>query len=198
MKDIIPKDTRYVPLVQQKSCCVAASISIVMNKLGIPLISQELLGYHLGLTIADEFKYLFWSPRTGEKPPAGYGCRVVPMEKYNPNAEFKKLGIPLEMTIHHIDEFKVKDEFVEFVQKFTKQNEDILVAFHNGVLSGVEDKGGHICVMDRIYPDRNIIRLIDPSPTQPKWREVDVDILIKAMKAHPSNNGGFWELNKTR
>jgi hypothetical protein len=120
------------------------------------------------------------------------------MEKYNPNAEFKKLDIPLEMTIHHIDEFKVKDEFVEFVQKFTKQNEDILVAFHNGILSGAEGKGGHICVVDRIYPDRNIIRLIDPSPTQPKWREVDVDILIKAMKVHPSNNGGFWELNKTR
>ena len=196
MKEIVPKDTRYVPLTQQKSCCVPASISIVMYKLGIPLIPQELLGYHLGLTVAKKYRYLFWNAQTGKKPPAGYGCRVVPLKKYNPNREFKKLGIPLKMKIYHIDNFLRKDTFIKFVVKIIQQNKDVLVAFHNGVLSDSQNKGGHICVIDRLYKSKNIIRLIDPSPEQPKWREVTIDSLMESMRAHPSGNGSFWELDK--
>jgi len=66
MKNIIPLATRYVPFTQQKSCCVPASISIVMYKRNIPLLPQELLGYHLGLIIDPQNKELFWNPRTGK------------------------------------------------------------------------------------------------------------------------------------
>ena len=92
------------------------------------------MGYHLGLTIADEFKHLCWNPRTGEEPPAGYGCRVVPVEKYNPDDAFRKLGIPLVIDIHHISKFKTKESFIEFIQFCVGQDKDILTAFHYGVL----------------------------------------------------------------
>lgn len=59
MKNIIPKDTRYIPFTQQKSCCVPTSISIIMYKRNIPLIPQEVLGYYLGLIVDPEFKNLF-------------------------------------------------------------------------------------------------------------------------------------------
>lgn len=196
MEELIPKDTRYVPLVQQKSCCVPASISIVMYKLGIPLISQELLGYYLGLTVSEESRYLFWNPRVGDKPPAGYGCRVTPAEKYKPNEAFRKLGVPLKMKIWSIENFKNKKEIINFVRKCIIGDKDLLVAFHHGVLKNEEGCGGHICVIDRIYVNKNIIRLIDPSPSQPKWREVKIDLLFEAIKKHPSGNGGFWELTR--
>ena len=196
MKDIVPVDTRYIPFVQQKSCCAVASILMVMYKLKIPLISQELLGYHLGLTVADEFKHLFWNPRLGKKPPAGYGCRIVPVEKYNPNEVFNNLDVPLELKIWSIDDFKDRYDISKFIQKYISGNKDLLVVFNHGVLKGDNSNGGHVCVIDRIYLKRNIIRLVDPSPTQPKWREVDIDILFRAIKAHPSGNGSLWELNK--
>ena len=107
MKEIIPKDTRYVPLTQQPSCCTPTSISIVMLKLGIPLISQELLGYHLGLRVNKKVKLLFWNPVVGPKPGAGYGTRIDRKE-YETNAIFKKLNIPLEGTFYPIENFKSK------------------------------------------------------------------------------------------
>ncbi len=197
MKDIIPKDTRYyVPFTQQKSCCVPASISVVMYKLGIPLISQEFLGYHLGLVISKEYKHLFWNGRTGEKPRHGYGTRIG-LKQYEPNSVFKKLGITIRMTTYSIDKFKTKKEFIDFISDCVNKNKNILVCFNHGVLNNDNKTDtGHVCVVDKIYKTKNIIRLIDPSSNQPKWREVNIDRLKKAMELHPTKTGGFWELEK--
>lgn len=193
MKDIIPKDTRYIPMTQQKSCCVPASISVVMYKLGIPLVPQELLGYHLGLIIDEKNKDLFWHPRTGERPKSGYGTQIR-LKEYNPNVAFDKLNIPLKMVIHPVDKFKTQTEFVDFISICIKEDRDILACFDHGTLSGDDKKGGHVCVVDRLYLAEGIIRLIDPSPNKPKWRNVEINLLRKAMELHPSGGGGFWEL----
>ena len=108
MKNIVPKDTRYVPLAQQRSCCVPTSISIVMYKLGIPLIPQELLGYHLGLIVDKKYKKLFWNVRTGKRPKAGYGTRASE-KQYNMRSVFKKLNIPIKTTEYSITNFQTKN-----------------------------------------------------------------------------------------
>jgi hypothetical protein len=194
MKEIIPKDTRYVPLTQQKSCCVPASISIVMFKHGIKLIPQELLGYHLGLIVDKQFKNLFWNVSTGKRPKSGYGTRMD-NKKYDMNNAFKKLKIPLKANYILIKKIKTKKEFVLYIEEKIKKDKDIIVCFNSGVLNDNKKAGGHLSVIDRIYPKRNIVRIIDPSYNQPKWREVDIDKLKKAMELHPTK-GGFWELEK--
>jgi hypothetical protein len=40
-KEIIPKNSRYIPLTQQKWCCVPMCIQMVILKHGMPLISAE-------------------------------------------------------------------------------------------------------------------------------------------------------------
>lgn len=193
MRGIVPKKSRYVPMTQQKSCCVPTSISIVMYKRGIPLLPQELLGYHLGLLVKEESKHLFWNPRDGQRPPAGYGTQVA-SEEYEPDAVFEKLGIPLKMVIYSIDSFETKEKFFEYISDCVENDKDVLTCFCSGVLNGNDKKGGHVCVVDKVFPSRNTIRLIDSSPTQPKWREIEVELLMEAMKKHPSGGGGFWEL----
>ena len=195
MKNIIPKDSRYVPMAQQKSCCVPASILIVMYKRGIPLVPQELLGYHMGLTVAPEFRNLFWQPRTGKRPPAGYGTKIYD-KRYEPNAIFKKLEIPLRLVLHLIEDFKNEKEIIEFMVNSVKKDKDVLVCFNHGILKGGKSGGGHVCVLDRAYPRKKEVRLIDPSVNQPKWRVVAISKLIKAMKAHTGKSGGFWELRR--
>lgn len=197
MPNVIPKDTRYVPLTQQKSCCVPTSISIVMYKRGIPLVPIELLGYHLGLIVAPENKKLFYHPRVGKRPPAGYGTRVS-LKKYSPNAAFKKLKIPLKLVVYPISSFKTKQEFVNFAAGCVKKDRDVLVCFNHGLVGGSKENNGHVCVLDTIYPKRGVVRLIDPSSSQPKWREIKVTQLKKAMEGHPTKTGGFWELVKTK
>jgi hypothetical protein len=197
MKNIIPKDTRYIPLTQQKSCCVPASINMVLYKLGLHLVPQELLGHHLGLIIAKEDKHLFWQANTGERPKSGYGTRIS-LKQYNPNMAFKKLGVPLRMIIHPVAEFKSDRELVSFVSSKIKDDKNILVRLNSGALNNSSKNGGHVCVVDRIYPKENKIRIIDPSPSQSKWREIKISKLKKAMELHPDGLGGFLELEKIK
>jgi hypothetical protein len=194
MKNIIPKDSRYIPFVQQQSCCAVACFLMVMYKRGIPLISQELLGYHLGLIVSPENKHLFWNVRTGKKPVAGYGTRVF-SKFYEPNKVFKKLKIPLKFdTTCHIDCYKTEKQFREFIVDSVDKNKDMLACFDQGALNDNDNRAGHVCVLDRIYPKKGLVRIIDPSAGQPKWRLVKIGKLKKAMELHPANGGGFWEL----
>ena len=193
MKDIIPKDTRYVPLTQQPACCVPTSISIVMLKLGIPLIPMELLGYHLGLRVNKKVKSLFWNARTGIKPGAGYGTRIMKKE-YNENLAFKKLKIPIKTNVYPIEIFKSKEELVSFISDRVNKNADLIVFLRSGILNNNRKRNGHACVIDRIYPKKDTIRLIDPAARQAKWRVLNLDKFIKAIKLHPTHQGRLLEL----
>lgn len=195
MKNIIPKDTRYVPFVQQHACCVPTSISVVMYKNGIPLISQELLGYYLGLILSKEHKNLFWNTVTGKRPLAGYGTRIY-HSKYNINLAFKKLNIPLSTIEYKIENFKSKNDLVNFIYKKISEDKDLMVFLSSDVLNNTNKKNGHACVVDRIYQSRDIIRLIDPSSVHPKWREIKINKFIKAVKSHPTGGGKFLEFKK--
>lgn len=193
MKNIIPKDSRYLPIVQQKSCCVPACISMIMYKHKIPLIPQELLGYHLGLVVARENKRLFWHPRSGRRPPGGFGTQMA-RNRYEPNRVFRKLKIPLKAVFHSIHDFD-DAKFKLFLGRTERQDKDVLVCFDHNILNGSREKvhQGHLCVVDRVYLSKNQIRLIDPSPNRPKWRIVRIDQLIRAMRKHWIKSGGFWE-----
>lgn len=195
MKNIIPKDTRYVPFTQQNSCCVPTSISIVMYKLGIPLIPQELLGYHLGLILKKDKKNLFWNVKTGERPAAGYGTQMD-KKQYEINSVFNKLKVPLKVITYPIDDFKTKKDLVLYLSGSIKRDKDIIVLLNSDVLNNTKNNNGHACVIDRIYPTKDKLRLIDPSAVQAKWREIKIDKFIKAIKLHPSGKGRFLELIK--
>ena len=41
-----------------------------------------------------------------------------------------------------------------------------------------------------------MIRLIDPSAVQAKWRDIKIDKFIKAVKSHPTGQGRLLELKK--
>lgn len=195
MKDVTPKDTRYVPFTQQNSCCVPTSLSIVMYKLGIPLIPQELLGYHLGLILDKEKKHLFWNVRTGKRPGAGYGTQIN-KKQYEINSVFKKLKIPIRVTNYSINDFKTKKELISFIFDNIKKDKDLVVLLNSDVLNNTKNNNGHACVIDRIYPTKDTIRLIDPSAVQAKWRELKIDKFIKAIRLHPTGTGRFLKLEK--
>jgi len=198
MSNIIPKDSRYIPMTQQKSCCVPACFSIIMYKLKIPLIPQELFGYYLGLKVAPKSKKLFWNARSGKRRKSGYGTNLH-YKDYKPEVVFKKLNIPLEINMLNVDNFETKNDFLDFVVDKIKKDKHLIVCFDHGTLSGEIDKhGGHTTVVDQIYPSKNEIRLIDPSPNRPKWRVVNIARLYKAMKLHPAGGGGVWEFKKVK
>ncbi|MFH1522538.1 MAG: hypothetical protein ABIE43_01810 [Patescibacteria group bacterium] len=192
MQNIIPKDSRYIPIVQQPWCCVPACISMVMHRYKIPLISQELLGYYLGLVVPKKDAKYFWKARTGKKPPAGYGTRIY-IKKYHPNSIFPRLRIPLRMIFYPIDKYKNISDFKNYLISVERLDKNILACFHYKKLYGSGNDGGHLSVVDRVYLNKNKIRLIDPARSMPKWRVVSIAKLKKAMDCHHKGSAGFWE-----
>ena len=195
MKNVTPKDTRYVPLTQQRYCCVPTSISMVMYKLGIPLMPQELLGYHLGLVVNKKDKNLFWDIRTGKEPKAGYGTQAS-KKQYEMNLVFKKLKIPLKVTQYPIENFRTKKELISYISDCVKKDKNLIVILRSAVLNNSDSINGHASLINKIYPKKDIIRLIDPSATQAKWREFKIDKFIKAINLHPTKKGRLFEFKK--
>ncbi|HEX9502797.1 MAG TPA: hypothetical protein VF974_00550 [Patescibacteria group bacterium] len=195
MKEIVPKDSRYIPFTQQRSSCVPTCIWMIMYKQKIPLIAQELLGYHLGLTVAPEFRYLFWNARKGKKPRAGYGTRLSGRE-VDPNKVFSSLKIPLRMTYRPINQFPNVASFKNYISDAVKKDKDVIVCFDFGTLNDLPERDGHVSVIDRLV-GKDSVRLIDPSPRFPKWRIFKLSKLKKALEVHgEKKHAGFWEFKK--
>lgn len=194
MMKATPFDSRYVPLTQQKSCCVPTCIQMVMLRNKIPLIPAEELGYYLGLIVHPDNANLFYKVRTSKKrPKAGYGTRIYDL-KFNPNKVFERLGLPMRLFVRPIEEYSSTKDVAVYLKKVEKEDKDVLLCFNHGVLvDDPEKNGGHVCVFDRI--EKNRIRIIDPSPNWPKWRNVTLEKMFIAMKKHSGNTGGFWEIN---
>lgn len=196
-KDVVPSDSRYIPLTQQRWCCVPTCIQIVMYRHKIPLIPAELIGYHLGLIVPEEELQYFWNGRTGKMPVASWGTQISKPE-FSPNVVFKKLKIPLKMELKLISGFKNLQTFKEYLREVESRDKDVLVCFDYGTLYNTDYHGGHVCVLDRVYLSKGEFRLIDTEYKSPKWRVVKVDKLYSAMKIHGDvKSGGFWELIRT-
>lgn len=181
---------KYVPLTQQKYCCVPACLSMVMYRHNIPLISIEDLGYALGLTVPEEDSWLFSGARNGERPPAGWGTRINEPE-FEINKVLRKLNIPLEVlidkSIASIEDLRSHLHAVQDV------NSDALLCFDYGTLWDLDVKNGHVCVFDRI--DGDDVWLIDPERNVPKHRKTSLVKLFAAMDFHGAENTcGIWSI----
>lgn len=191
-----PKDTRYIPLTQQAACCVPTCIQMVMYKNNITLVPAEEIGYHLGLVVHPDRAHLFYKARTAIKaPPVGYGTQIY-LPEYEPNAAFKKLGVPLVFSNISISELNSGSDLLSQLEKIETADGDALLCFNHGALIDDELKNwGHVCVFDRIIDGK--IRVVDPSPEHPKWRRVDAKKMFEAMKKHGvKKSAGIWLLSK--
>ena len=195
MRQPIPEDSRYIPLTQQKSCCVPTCFQMVMLKHQIPLRPVEEIGFHLGLVVSPERKNLFYNVRTARRRPiAGYGTRIYD-PRFDPNHAFQVMNIPLRFHLKPIFIFNSVAIVADYLQEIELADRDVLLCFHHGTLSDDPNKDwGHVCVFDRIYNDQ--IRIIDPSPDEPKWRKVSLNKMVLAMEKHgEQRSAGFWDLS---
>lgn len=197
-KDIVPSDSRYIPLTQQKYCCVPTCIQMVMLRHDIQLVPAELIGHLLGLIVDTDSTKYFWNVTTGERPSSGYGTRIGKPE-FGPNAAFKRLHIPLKMTWSLINKFKSISDFHKYLSSAQIKDLDILVCYDWPTLFDpqLNDHWGHVCVLDKLHIEKDEMRIIDPSPTSAKWVTVKITDMYHAMQIHgEKNSGGFWELHE--
>ncbi len=191
-KEIIPKDTSYVPLTQQPYCCVPTCIQMIMLRHNIPLHPAELIAKHLDVVVSPEKKRLFWNlPSTKKRPQVGWGTRIN--ESLTLNKMFKRLKIPLRADFVLIDKFSNSTLLKEYLFDAEKSKKAVVLCYNYQSLFSEGNDGGHCCVFDHIDVDTGKIRFVDPGANVPKWRTVSVTKLYKAMQEHGAKNmGGCW------
>jgi len=170
---------------------------MVMVRRGVDLVDQETIANELGLIVPDKDKHLYKDARTGPKPKAGYGTQVLTKEfsdKYDINKFFKKYNIPLKFTHFYPSD---KEDLTKQLLDLLSNDHDIAVSFSYGRLYGTDYLGGHLSLVDEFDDDTGTVTLVDPERNVPKFREVSIDDLFKAIKHHGKQNAaGFWIFNK--
>jgi ribosomal protein S24E len=159
---------------------------MILLKRDLPLMSQEDIGYDLGLTVPKEDKKLFKKVRAGKKPNGGWGTQIE-KETYSINHFFKKHKINL------------KEEYVflnkpEEIKRFLKENlekKDIIACFDYKTLYGTGESTGHVSIVESVKG--NDLVLIETVYREPKYRKVSLSKLSKAIEKHGKDkSGGFW------
>lgn len=101
----------------------------------------------------------------------------------------------MSLTIKPITKFGSSKEVRDYLGSAESNDKDVLLCFNQGALINNPSKNwGHVCVFDRLVGNK--VRIIDPSPDQPKWRNVSINKMFHAMKEHgEKRSGGFWEIS---
>ena len=199
--EIVPADTRYVPLQQQPYLCCPTSLQIVMLRHHIPLIPAELLGHHLGLVVREEDSGHFYNARTAAaEPEDGYGTHVN-SARGDVNTVFEKLSIPLRMEIIKAADIGTAQDFADKIAAALDAELDVLLCIRwrdvideDTSVEPVDLHVGHIVIVDRM--EGETIRLIDCARGK-KWKTYKTDYLFNAMKAHEGKPAaGIWIITK--
>jgi hypothetical protein len=183
---------RYTPFTQQPYLCVAACLQMVLYRRGIPLLEQEDIANELGLIIPEEDLKYFAHARTGEMPSSGWGTQIQ-NDQYSMQKLFDKQAWPLNFTryseIHSVDELREK-----LLQVQHDNGADAMLCFDYGILWGLKDHGGHVCVFEKIEGD--IVHIIDPERNVRKRRQADIHDFFKAIDFHGAQNAaGIWMIS---
>lgn len=192
----VPFDTDYIPLTQQYYLCVPTCLQMIMLRHKINIMSSEEIGDQLGLVVPETEKRYFWNAKFGKPHNSGYGTNI---NKFPLNDFFQKNNIPMVHTFTPISTFKdLSDLSIQIISR-RSMNESILVCYDWGTLFKDDNKHwGHVCLVDQLDKEFNLVRIIDPDPDQPKWKYIHLEDLYNAMRFHGDEKaGGLWVFKLT-
>lgn len=188
---IIRIKPNYIPLTQQKYCCVPCCLQWILLRSGLKMFSQDQLAKDLGVVIPPEDQRLFnIKQKTLAKLPKGKGGYGVWTYKF-PQV-IKKYGWPL--MVRRFYPSKIPD-----VKKFLADNlsagNDIIVTFNVAAYAkpGSGVNYGHACIIDslKINGKKAVVILGDPSFSHRKFFEIDLQKLLSGMSTKYGKEKSF-------
>lgn len=183
---------RYLAFNQQPFCCVPACIQMIMYRRRIPLFSQELIGSELGLVVPKRTTWILHNARTGKRPVSGWGTQVE-REEYSLNSFFERNSIPLYERYYSPEKIH---SLTQVLLNHKRQDDDLMACFRYGTLYGTKSINGHVSLVESIHEDT--VLLVDPKYGVPKFREVSVTRLKKAIEIHGQiRRAGIWSISGT-
>jgi len=171
----------YIPLTQQKYCCLPCCIQWIMLRRGMKLISQDEMAKDLGVVIAPDDQRLFnIKMKVAKKLPQGkfgYGTWTYKIPQF-----LKKHKIPLDVERYYPS--KIGD-VKNFLCENLKAGNDIIVSFNMAAYAkpGSGVNYGHSCVIDSITTKNKnvIVTLGDPAYSHRKFFDIELQKLLDGM-----------------
>jgi len=191
----------YVPLTQQRMCCVPCAIQWVLLRRKLPIFSQEEIGNALDLTVPTRHKKLFGRhvKVSRKMPPHGWGAKTDGHEALN--AFFKERKIPLRA--QHIKHSDLKEPG-QLIERNIKKGNDVVVITFMGVINK-KYRWGHALVVSAIqrglpgHSNKTLVTVGDPNFIAPKFYDLPLEKVVKGMsKKHGKAERGLYIISKTR
>lgn len=165
----------YTPLTEKQYCCVPAVLHMILKRRKLKNLSQEEIGWELGLTVPKEITHLFNKVRSQRKVPIhGWGTKTY-KKKFSVNNLFIKKHLSLICTNKSLQN---KKHVSQFISNHLQDNHDIVVCYNSQVLFNGGDRE-HVSLIQAI--DGHSITLIDPAIGVPKIRKVTLPKLLQAL-----------------
>jgi len=183
---------RYDPITEKPYCCVPAVLQMIQARRGLPLLSQDEIGWELGLIVPPEIKSAFTRVRTGSMPRAGYGTQTSKPE-FSIERYFDRKHLPL--SIAGVSPFSLK-ELISNIETALSQDNDIVLCFNSRLLFGDGDLE-HASLIEEFNKNSGQVKVVDPAIGAPKRRITGVNEIFKTINNHNvSEIGGLWIISE--
>jgi hypothetical protein len=161
---------------------------MIQERRGLDIMSQDEIGWELGLIVPHEMKSEFIKVRTGSMPQAGYGTQTSKSE-YSVERYFDRNQLPLSIT--RVSPSSIK-EMISTIETAFAQDKDIVLCFNSHFLFGDGDVE-HVSLIEDFNKDNRQITMVDPAIGVPKRRITTINKVFKTIQNHNvSEIGGFW------
>ena len=155
-------------------------------------MSQEEIGWELGLIVPPEIKSAFTRVRTGPQPPAGYGTQTSKPEFLFENF-FSRNRLPLR--IARVSPSS-SEELTATLQHALDRNNDVVLCFNSQRLFGDGDRE-HVALIEAFNSAAGRMTLVDPAIGAPKHRTASIDKILEAIQTHDAGTmGGLWLISE--
>jgi hypothetical protein len=179
---------RYDPITEKPYCCVPAVLHMILARRGLTCMSQDEIGWELGLLVPAEIKSTFTKVRTGPMPPAGYGTQTSKPE-FSIENYFECNHLPL--SISRVLPSSLK-ELISILEGALDRDNDGVLCFNSQRLFGDGDIE-HVALIEAFNKTNGQVTLVDPAIGAPKRRIAAIDDIFETMREHAvSALGEIW------
>jgi len=161
---------------------------MIQARHGLSSMSQDEIGWELGLIVPAEIKSEFVKVRTGPKPPVGYGTQVS-KSQFSIENYFIRNCLPL--SIKRVSATSVL-ELDTIFSSALNQDDDIALCLNSLYLFGQGDLE-HVFLVEKYNRAIGQVTIVDPAIGAPINRVTSIDSIFDTIQNHNvSNLGGLW------
>jgi hypothetical protein len=183
---------RYDPITEKPYCCVPAVLQMIQARRGLRSMSQEEIGWKLGLIVPPEVKSEFTKVRTGPKPRAGYGTQTSNPQFFIEHY-FVRNHLPLSIT--RVSPYSLA-ELNSIIGTALDQDDDVVLCLNSLHLFGDGDLE-HVLLIEGYHRSSGQVTVVDPAIGAPKHRITTVDSIFETIQEHNiSALGGLWIISE--